>query len=47
MNSDFNLFDYLLESYYYALDLLHGGYITKEAFDEFVDYNDLHFCKNY
>ncbi len=47
MNPDFDLLNYLLGSYHCALDSLHGGYITKEDFDAFVDYNDLHFCANW
>lgn len=47
MNPDFDLLNYLLGSYHYALDSLHGGYITKEDFNAFVNYNDLHFCANW
>lgn len=47
MKNQNELFNYSLTSFEYARDMLKGGYITKESFDEFVQFNDLTWCANW
>lgn len=44
LDSDY-LLNYQFGSYEWARDMLRGGYITKEAFTDFIEYNNLHFCE--
>jgi len=41
------ILNYQFAAFASAKEMFRAGYITKEQFNEFIEYNDLHFCANY